>query len=211
MSKQKTERPRYMVSVYESVHQPGTFTFTFVPKGIQQEGGEGGWPRPVPQYIVDVHEQGDQLTFDWRGWAVDAPGTTLGHVVNMSGPEAEAYILRGVSHEVSAGSWRWAYQRPELQFALGATENLKFVMDFSLPSVTFEKTGPVTISVFINKNLLDKLHIDTPGQKRFEKPVPSPWLRIDEVTSVVAEIDKPFVTSDGTKLGFIIRRAGFIE
>jgi hypothetical protein len=70
MSKQKTQRPRFMVGVHESVQEPDTLTFTFVPKDPTSEEGEGGQRKA--QYVVDVREQEGQLAFNWRGRSPDA-------------------------------------------------------------------------------------------------------------------------------------------
>jgi hypothetical protein len=74
MSKQTTEQPRYMVSVYPSRDEAGKLIFTFVPKGRRAEGEDGGPPQPVPHYIVHVRE--DPLTFDWRSPPPDQPEGT---------------------------------------------------------------------------------------------------------------------------------------
>ncbi len=63
-----------MVSVHERA--PGITTFTFVAKRQQPNRGSVSEGGPVPQYIVDVHEQNGQLAFDWRGQGPNAPGTT---------------------------------------------------------------------------------------------------------------------------------------
>jgi len=74
MSDQTAEKQRYMVSVYESEQTPGTFIFTFVPKGLQQERGPNGVPKRVPQFIVAVRQEAGGLTFDWSE-SSDDPGT----------------------------------------------------------------------------------------------------------------------------------------
>ena len=138
--------------------------------------------------------------------------SAVGPVVGMSDSNADAHIVRDISRTVEGGGWRWVHQRPELRFILGTTENLKFIMDFSVPETTFRDTGPIKISVFINDRLLDTVAVDKPGNRRFEKPVPGAWLRNDAVTKVVAEVDKPWIApADGAKLGFILSRAGFVQ
>jgi hypothetical protein len=136
----------------------------------------------------------------------------FGHFVDMNDPNAEAYLIQDISRTVEGGGFRWVYKRPELRFALSKSEHVRFVMDFAIPDVTMKQTGPVTVSFFINDKLLDKVRYDTPGEKHFEKPVPSGWLRTDTPTLVAAEIDKMYVApEDGAKLGFVLTRAGFVE
>ncbi len=135
-----------------------------------------------------------------------------GHFVNMGDPNAGAYLVQDISNTAEGAGYRWAYRRPELRFVLGKTDNLKFVMDFAIPAITMQQTGPVTISFFINGQPLDKVRYDTPGEKHYEKPVPASWLRMDEPTLVATEIDKLYIAPhDGAKLSFVISRAGFTE
>ena len=136
----------------------------------------------------------------------------FGHFVNMGDVSAGAYIVQDVSGTAEGAGYRWAYKRPELRFMLSKTANVKFTMDFTFPEVTMRQTGPVTVSYYINGQLLDKVRYDTPGEKHFEKPVPALWLRTDGPTLVAVEPDKVYVAPrDGAKLGFVLTRAGFTE
>lgn len=138
--------------------------------------------------------------------------TGPGSFADMGDAGAGLYIVRGVSPKAEDAGWRWTYEHPELEFGLSTTENLKFVMDYAIPDVTFKQTGPATISLLVNGHLLERIHIDQPGQKHFEKPVPAEWLRTDTLTLVAVEIDKLYVSPrDGVKLGFILSRAGFVD
>lgn len=136
----------------------------------------------------------------------------FGHFVNMSDPNADAYIVKDVSESAEAGSWRWARKRPELRFFLDSIEHLNFKVDFSVAESTFRETGPVAISVFINGKLLHTIQCAEPGEKRFDKPVPSKWLRPKSVNFAALEVDKVWVSkTDGAILGFILTRAGFTQ
>ena len=42
MNEQVAQKQRYMVSIYEPEEAGGVLVFTFVPRGLQQEGGRGG-------------------------------------------------------------------------------------------------------------------------------------------------------------------------
>jgi hypothetical protein len=85
-------------------------------------------------------------------------------------------------------------------------------MDLAVSKITFDSTGPVTISFYVNDKLLDKVRYAEPGNKHFEKDVPPDWLATDRMNTMAAEIDKMYVSpEDGTKLGFILSRAGFAE
>lgn len=139
-------------------------------------------------------------------------GGALGHFVNMSAPNADLYIVGGILPGEPGSPWRWTGKRPELRFHLPVTSNLRFVMDFSVPETTFPQRGPVTVSVFINGRLLDKVRCAKHGEVHFEKAVPADWLRTDASTIAAAEIDKVWIASgDGAQLGFILIRAGFVQ
>jgi hypothetical protein len=137
---------------------------------------------------------------------------SFGAVVSMSDPSAPAHIVKDISPSLESGAWRWTLQRPELRFTVSRVKDVRFVMDFAVAKTTFDSTGPVTISFYVNGKLLDKVRYDEPGNKHFEKPVPPEWLATDRMNTVAAEIDKMYVSpQDGNQLGFILSRAGFIE
>ncbi|HSW50122.1 MAG TPA: hypothetical protein VLH09_08105 [Bryobacteraceae bacterium] len=141
------------------------------------------------------------------------PGSgALGSMISMNDPGAQAYIVRDVSATVESGAWRWAFKRPELRFALARVKDVKLAVDLTVAKETFDATGPVTISFFVNDRLLEAVRYDQPGDKHFEKLVPAGWLRPDAMTTVSAEIDKLYKSPlDGAELGFILSRAGFIQ
>ncbi len=136
----------------------------------------------------------------------------LSPIVAMGDPSADLYIVRDISETVEGNSWRWTYERPELRFRLQSTANLKLSIDFQCSGLTLEKTGPVTISFFVNNRLLGSSRCDKPGAYHFEKPVPASWINTTAPTSVAAQPDKVWTApSDGKKLGFILIKAGFIS
>ncbi len=131
--------------------------------------------------------------------------------ISMSDPDAEIHLVGGVSRKLEAGAWRWASERAELQFITPQTRGLRFVADVVVAEATFAQTGPVTLAVSVNGRPLGALRLETPGPRRFETPVPDGWLRAGELVRVTMEADKVYVDSrDGTRLGFILQRAGFL-
>lgn len=142
----------------------------------------------------------------------DATPYRVSRVINMNDPDAASHIVKDIDGGVQGGSWRWAFQRPTIQVILRSTENQKFVIDFAIAQVTFKDTGPVTLSYSVNGHLLDKVRYTTSGEKHFEKPVPSQWLKQDMTTLVSAEIDKLWTApQDGAKMGFILIRMGLTQ
>jgi len=130
-------------------------------------------------------------------------------MAEMSAADAETYIVSGVLGAPAGAPWRWTLQRAELNFELDRTDGWKLVADFVIPDSTFRDTGPVTVSFFINGRLLERVFCASPGKQRLEKPAPPEWLSADGVTSVVAEVDRPWVSpNDGARLGMILSRVG---
>jgi len=134
------------------------------------------------------------------------------HFVTMNAPNAEAHFVRGVSRHLEGGAWRWLEPRAELVFRLETTRHLRFSMEFAIPEATFAQRGPVTVSVLVNGQLVDRSRYEKGGEFRIEKPVPAEWLRTDLHNYVTLEIDKPWVApQDGARLGFILKSAGFLQ
>src|SRR5579859_5294016 len=113
-----------------------------------------------------------------------------GQVVNMNDPYAMSYVVQDVRNLLEAGAWRWTSRRPELRIYLDDVRGLKFTTDFTVPESGFGRTGPMTIAFLINGQLLDRVKVDQPGNRHFEKAVPESWLRARWVNFVTMEPDK---------------------
>lgn len=140
-------------------------------------------------------------------------GTTpIGAFVNMNDANADAYMVRDIGKNLQGGLWRWTGKRPELRFFLDSAGPWRFKVDFAIADATFPRTGPVTISVIVNKQLLEKVTYDRPGAEVFLKPVPSAMIVPQAFNDVAIELDKVWVSSaDGAELGIILTRAGFVH
>ncbi len=118
--------------------------------------------------------------------------------------------MRDVSLTSEGAGWGWTYLVPTLQFGLKQTEQRVFTMDFSIVPMAFHSTGPVTLSCFINGNLLAKVNCPRPGEYHLQRPVPASWLRTSEPNYVRAVLDKVWTApADGARLGYVLLRAGF--
>jgi hypothetical protein len=139
-------------------------------------------------------------------------GARLKHYVSMDHPNAMDYVLEQVVPALESGGWRWTLQKPAFQFLLPTTESLKLRVDLTVPEITLQQTGPVTISFLVEDRLLDKATYAQPGNQRFLKPVPEDWLTTDRPVLVRLEIDKMWKSpADGIERGFIISGLGFVE
>lgn len=129
--------------------------------------------------------------------------------IAMNDPHADAYILGDISPKVEANAWRWTFRRPELQFQVPSAESWKFVMDFAIAGATFDRTGPVALSVSINGRKLHQQRYTKPGQYGMEFAVPPGVLKAGALNHVLIEPDRVWISTDGTALGFILVSAGF--
>jgi hypothetical protein len=144
---------------------------------------------------------------------VTGAGPSLfGSIVSMNDPRAPQHIVKDISPSLESGSWRWTGKRPELRFVVSKASDVKLVVDFAIAKLTFDATGPVSLSFVVNDRLLEKVRYDTPGNKSFEKVVSAGWLYTERMNTIAVEIDRVYISpQDGAVLGFILRRAGFVE
>jgi hypothetical protein len=129
--------------------------------------------------------------------------------VAMNDPLAPIHLIRGVSG-LENDRHRWAAGTAELEFLLPVTSGLKFQADWSVSAETFPKTGPVTIVVRVNGVELDRVRYDSAGERRYEKPVDSRWLRAggNTVTLETSPVDQSRV--EGGR-ALVLVTAGFVE
>jgi hypothetical protein len=132
-------------------------------------------------------------------------------VINMSDPDATVRFVRDIT-DVAADTWRWTGQSPAVRVRVRSTDNLKYVIDFTIAEITFKETGPVTVAFTVNGRELDRVHYTSPGAKHFEKAVPAGWLAENKEAVAGAEIDKLWTSKgDGARFGFILTRIGFTQ
>jgi hypothetical protein len=137
--------------------------------------------------------------------------TGLSYFLNVSSPNADAYIVQGIGDKTEGGGFRWAFAHPVLRFLVPSMDHPKFLMDFALPETTFRVTGPVTMTFSINGRFFDKRRFVEMGQQHYEREVPDGFLRFGALNLVSIDPDKVFVAGDGAKLGFPFSRAGFVD
>ena len=136
----------------------------------------------------------------------------LGSYVAMNDPNADAHLLRDISHSIEGGMWRWAGWRPRMRFGLEAVRNIRFSLDFSIAEATFRETGPITLALLINGHPLDQVQISSAGEHHYEKPVSEALLLAGQENLVDIEPDRVWVSKeDGARLSILLIRAGFVE
>ena len=112
------EQQKYVVSGYEA-EAGGPVVFTFVPKGLQHERGQGGVPKRVPQYIVAVQGTPGNLDFDWSG-SPDHPDSARAEIqaeITVRMRERFAWIARVTELVADVEQWArelgWSTKRVE--------------------------------------------------------------------------------------------------
>ena len=139
------------------------------------------------------------------------PPTPFSYFLSMADPHAGAYLVQDVAAQ-GTGTWRWAFAHPVLRFWVPAFPRLRFVLDYSLPERTFRETGPVTLTIRVNGELLDRHRADVPGEQHYGREVPAGLIRPAAVNLVAIDPEPVWVSpSDHARLGFILSRAGFAE
>ena len=131
-------------------------------------------------------------------------------ILNMGDADAESHFVQGISAELEGNTWRWTGKRPTIRLRPNSNRSLAYSIDFAIAGSTFQQTGPVTLSFFVNDHLLDRVHYATPGRRRFEKPVPAEWLVSGEEATLAAEVDKVWTPPQrgAAPLGFILVSLG---
>ena len=139
------------------------------------------------------------------------PAGSLGYGFSMEDATAGDYLVQDFQDR-GTSPWRWTYAHPVLRFFVPEAPRLNFTMDFTIPPQTFRDTGPVTLTLRVNGALLDRHRCSQPGQQHYSHGVPNNLLRANAINFVAIDPDPVWVSSDdGTRLGFILSRAGFTE
>lgn len=132
-------------------------------------------------------------------------------VVNMDDGDVMQRAVRDLS-AVAAANWRWTGERPAVRVRVRSNENLKYVIDFTLPELTFKDTGPVTVTFTVNDHVLGRARYTSSGTRHFEKTVPPDWVEVGKDATVGAEVDKVWVSKDdGARFGMILTRIGLTQ
>ena len=130
--------------------------------------------------------------------------------IQMADPAADDYIVRDIGRE--PGVYRWAFRYPELRFRVLPAEGLDFAMELAVPDITFQVTGPVTVTYKLDGKVLGSVHCDHAGKYQVRKHVPAGWIQPNQYTHVTFEADRRWVSpEDGAQLSFLLFNAGFTQ
>lgn len=139
----------------------------------------------------------------------EAP-TEAVRILNMADADAESHFVQDIDATLQGNTWRWTGKRPTIRLHPNLNQKLVYAMDFALAESTFQQTGPVILSLFVNDHLLSRARYASPGRRRIEEPIPAAMLRPDEDVTLAAEIDKVWTPPQpgGAPLGFILVALG---
>jgi len=124
-------------------------------------------------------------------------------------PRTPAYIISDFLEAPPGQSWRWTGQKPTLKLKTESTDNIRFRARGAFPHQSHQQILPITLSVFVNDKLLDRVTYKTAGDFVFQKDVAPDLLLSNGENKVRIELDKVFVAGDGVKLGMILAELGF--
>jgi len=127
--------------------------------------------------------------------------------LRMGHPDAPKHRLRDC---MGTADLVWTFEKPALLFHVPKAANTRFKMEFRAVDVTFKKTGPFTMTVWLNGNSIGRKSIDAPGNHTFETAIPTDFLRDDGLALVETTLDKYYIAeADGQKLGYLLGNVGF--
>lgn len=137
--------------------------------------------------------------------------SVLRSFVRMADPEAPRHFLGGVRPALEAGSWRWTRKRPELKLFVRPETSGRLRVEFAVAEDTFQETGPVRVTFFVNGSRAGEQRCPRAGQYSFEQPLPAGLLRPGALNTLAIEVDKVWISpADGEVLGLILLAAGFL-
>lgn len=135
---------------------------------------------------------------------------SVGGYVTAAQPDAELYFVRGVK-ALEAGSYRWTFPLSEYKFYLSSVQNLRLRIDIGINDVAFRQTGPARLEIYVNGQRLDSPVYDSPGDRRFEMPVPPSMLKENTENRVGIQVLNPWQSPDpNIRLGVLIFGLGFV-
>ena len=145
---------------------------------------------PPPQYPGGRHSDLDML-------------------LQVGRPNWQRAVVRDMPRDSQIGGWTGAH--PAFQFTLSSVENLDFYLSFAVNERTFRDTGPVTLTVRINGEVIDKPKFDAANEYEYSHPVPSALLRARSPVIAEVDVDPPWIAPEKSVLGVVLFSAGFVE
>ncbi len=159
---------------------------------------------PVPQWYAIPNQSTTRPETEPAG---------IGSFMTFGDRRAPDHIISDIVAGSGTEVWRWTNQKPTLKFVvLEAASRWTFQAAFALPEATWKKTGPVTLRVYVNEQLIATAANLPAGRHELRWPVPAGLLKANTETIVRLEVDKIFIAeTDQARLGMILENAGFVK
>jgi hypothetical protein len=135
----------------------------------------------------------------------------LRRFVNAADVNAEVHFVKDISLELEANSWRWAYEHPTFRFRLPDSGEWSVLLEYAMPPSGLEGSGPGTLTIRVNGQMLARVPVTQAGRFTFQQQVPAAWLRLGDLNTVEAYLDRFRQMPDGTRLTYIFHQGGFVE
>ncbi len=131
-------------------------------------------------------------------------------LVHVGDPKADAAIVSDVLGGEQGSSWRWTNQHPRFKVWFHAGKPAVFYLRFTLAGVILKQTGPLTIRMVVNDQVLETKIFDKEREFEYSKAVPAALLGSGDNAVVGLDIDPIYVSErDGMKLGVLLQDIGF--
>jgi len=136
----------------------------------------------------------------------------IGSFMTFGDKQAPEHIVSDVAAGSGMEVWRWTNQKPTLKFVVMEASRWTFQTAFALPEAAWKQTGPVTLRVYVNEQLIATAPNLPAGRHELRWPVPAGLLKANAETIVRLEVDKVFIAeADQARLGMILENAGFVK
>ena len=132
-------------------------------------------------------------------------------MLELGSSNPDVRILGDVMEAPGARGALWTHAHPRLSFQLNRTHDLDFHMRFGVHTKTFADTGPVTLTIRLNGEVIDRPRIETPGVRDYTHPAPERVLQLHNPVEVAIDVAPGWVAEDKEVLGILLFMIGFEE
>ncbi len=129
-------------------------------------------------------------------------------MLELGFPNPYVQVLGGVLDTGEQGSL-WTAAHPRFSFQLNRTRDLGLYLRFTVHERTFASTGPVTLTIRINGDVLDRPRFSSPGLREYLHPVPARLLELRNPVEVAIDVDPCWVGEGKQLLGIVLFKIGF--
>jgi hypothetical protein len=129
----------------------------------------------------------------------------------MGDPDVPEHVVADV-HAEPGGLIAWTGRTPTFRFRIGSANKLVLAMRYGVNDRTFRDTGPVTLTIKVNGQQIDRFRKDAPGGYLYEHAVPPALIHADAELNVSIEVDPVWMAPDDkAELGIRLEAIGFYQ